>query len=68
MGDPWRHALCTECYAGVQPGRHPHHAIGIPPETCCNCGDEADPPVYYRSAPGDFACNGTHVPEMDDAS
>ena len=68
MGDPWRHALCAGCYAAVRPGRHPAAAIGAPVETCCNCGGDADPPVYHRAPPADFACNGTHVPEMDDAS
>jgi hypothetical protein len=68
MSDPWRHALCIGCYGNAQPGRRPHLVVGAPAETCCGCGGEADPPVYYRAAPSDFACNGTHVLEMDDAS
>jgi hypothetical protein len=69
MGNEWRHTLCTDCYGQVKPGRVPHLVRGATPETCCNCGGDANPPIYYRASPNEFSCCGSHATEEhDDAS
>ena len=63
MSERWRHVLCLGCYATVQPGRTPYLVLGAAPETCCSCGEPADPPVFYRAHPESFHCDGQHLPE-----
>jgi len=57
----WLHTLCRDCYGVCEPGREPHLVVDAAPAACCCCNEIADPPIYYRAAPGiGFRCGGVH--------
>lgn len=56
----WTHAVCLACYGVIEPGRVPQIVVEAAPEACCRCDEIADPPIFYRAAPGAFRCGGVH--------
>jgi len=54
----WTHAICVNCWRGMEPNRQPV-TIAIPSrvqERCCWCGDTTDAGIYRREDPAVLMC------------
>jgi hypothetical protein len=59
--NPWRHLLCPQCFALLEPDREPFLILNNgADEFCCRCQQPTERPIYYRGKPDLFPCRGLH--------